>query len=451
MPTTQVSCPRCRQPMTADIQQLFDLNTDPQAKQKLLSGAANMIQCPACGYQGMYPTPIVYHDPEKELLLTYFPAELALPVNEQERMVGPLINKVVDNLQPEKRKSYLFQARNMLTFQTMMETILEADGVTKEMLDAQQKKLQLIQRLLSTPTKESRLEIYKQEEALIDEAFFSLFSRLMEATMQQGDQESAQQLAGFQQELLEETSMGQVIQQQMAESQKAMDDLQNAAKQGLDRPKLLDLFLNAPSEIYISTLIGMVRSGLDYEFFQLMNERIEAAEDQDEKEKIEGLRDSLLEATKKIDEQMQLELKAAQEVLEKILSEPTVEAGLQKYGNQINELFVEAVHLALEEARKVGNLDRSAKLGQINAMIEEANKPPAEIQFIESLLKADNDENLVKMMQDNLDKLDDQFMQTMMGIIQQYEQQGQQPELVKRLKLIYNHAMKMVMKKNLQA
>lgn len=451
MPTTHVSCPRCRQPMTADIQQLFDLNTDPQAKQKLLSGSANMIQCQACGYQGMYPTPIVYHDPDKELLLTYFPAELALPVNEQERMVGPLINKVVDNLKPEKRKSYLFQARNMLTYQTLMETILEADGVTKEMLDAQQKKLQLIQRLLSTPTKESRLEIYKQEEALIDEAFFSLFSRLMEATMQQGDQESAQQLAVFQQELLEETSIGQVIQQQMAESQQAMDDLQNAAKQGLDRPKLLDLFLNAPSEIYISTLIGMVRTGLDYEFFQLMSERIESTEDQAEKDKIAGLRDSLLEATKKIDEQMQLELKAARDVLEKILNEPTVEAGLQKYGNQINELFVEAVHVALEEARKAGNLERSAKLGQINTMIEEANQPPAEIQFIESLLKADNDENLVKMMQDNLDKLDDQFMQTMMGIIQQYEQQGQQPELVKRLQLIYNHAMKMVMKKNLQA
>ena len=144
MPKTQISCPRCRTPITADIQQLFDMNTDPQAKQKLLSGSANVIHCPACGYEGLYPTPIVYHDPDKELLLTSFPPELGLPVNEQERMIGPQINKIVNDLPSEKRKAYLFQAKSMLTFQTLMETILSADGVTKEMLDQQQQKLQLI-------------------------------------------------------------------------------------------------------------------------------------------------------------------------------------------------------------------------------------------------------------------------------------------------------------------
>ena len=33
----------------------------------------------------------------------------------------------------------------------------------------------------------------------------------------------------------------------------------------------------------------------------------------------------------------------AREVLEKILSEPTVETGLEKYGNELNDFFVEAV------------------------------------------------------------------------------------------------------------
>ena len=139
MPKTQISCPRCRTPLTPDIQQLFDRNTDPEAKQKLLSGSANMIQCQTCGFQGLYPTPIVYHDPEKEMLLTYFPPELGLAINDQEKMIGPLINRVVNDLPMERRKAYLFQAQNMLTYQTLMEKILEADGVTKEMLDAQQK------------------------------------------------------------------------------------------------------------------------------------------------------------------------------------------------------------------------------------------------------------------------------------------------------------------------
>jgi hypothetical protein len=221
--------------MTAEIQQLFDLNTDPDAKQKILSGAANTIQCQACGYQGLYPTPIVYHDPEKEMLLTYFPSELGVSINEQEKMVGPLIKRVVNDLPMEKRKAYLFQAQSMLTYQTMMEKILEADGVTKDMLDAQQKKLQLIQRLLSTASVDSRKEIIKQEEALIDETFFGLLNRLVEATVAQGDKQSAQQLALFQQELLQETKVGQEIQEKMKSSQKAMEDLQEAAKAGLTR------------------------------------------------------------------------------------------------------------------------------------------------------------------------------------------------------------------------
>lgn len=451
MPPTQISCPRCHTPMTAEIQQLFDMNTDPQAKQKLLSGAANLIQCPNCGYEGMYPTPMVYHDPEKELLLTYFPPELAMSVNEQERLVGPLINRVVNDLPPEKRKAYLFQAQNMLTYQTMMEKILEADGVTKEMLNAQQKRLQLIQRLLSTPTKESRKEIIDQEEELIDETFFGLMSRLVEATMAQGDRQSAQQLALFQQELLQETKVGQQIQAQMKDSQQAMQDLQEAAKNGLTREKLLDLFVKAPGAIYISTLIGMVRSGMDYEFFQLLNNRIEAAKDEEEKTKLSQLRDDLLEATRQIDEEIQKELNESRKTLEKILAAESVEKGLELYGNELNDFFTESVRQALEEARTNGDLDRIAKLSSLSNMIEEANKPPAEVSFIEDLLSAENDEAVKQMLKENEDKLSDELLQMLAGIISQSEGQGQQPELAERLKQIQKLVTRAVMAKNLKS
>lgn len=73
MPQTQTTCPNCRQPVIADIEQLFDVGVDPQNKQRILSGMANHISCPNCRYEGSAAVPIVYHDPEKELLLTYFP------------------------------------------------------------------------------------------------------------------------------------------------------------------------------------------------------------------------------------------------------------------------------------------------------------------------------------------------------------------------------------------
>ncbi len=450
MPKTQISCPRCRMPMTADIQQLFDMNTDPQAKQKLLNGSANSIQCNSCGFSGIYPTPVVYHDPEKEMLLTFFPPELGLPVTEQERMVGPLINRVVNDLPMEKRKAYLFQAKNMLTYQTLMETILAADGVTKEMLDQQQQRLQLIQRLLSTPAEDTRKEIIHQEESLMDEAFFALLNRLVEATLMQGDQESAQKLAVFQQELLQETEVGRQIQEQMKKSQQAMDDLQVLAKEGLTREKLLDMFISAPGELYKSTLVGMTRSGLDYEFFQILSGRIEQSEDDQHTKVLTDLRDFLLEATKKIDEQIKQEMQAARNILDNIISAPSIEEGLQKYGNQVNEFFVEAVKTALEDARKESNLEKIAKLNQLNTMIEESAKPPAAIQFIEELLKAPDDDALNAFLQQNLELLDDEFMQTISGIVAQSEQQGQQPELVERLKVIQKFATRAIMKKNLQ-
>jgi hypothetical protein len=436
--------------MTAEIQQLFDLNTDPDAKQKLLSGAANTIQCQACGYQGLYPTPIVYHDPEKEMLLTYFPSELGVSINEQEKMVGPLIKRVVNDLPMEKRKAYLFQAQSMLTYQTMMEKILEADGVTKEMLDEQQKKLQLIQRLLTTASADSRKEIIKQEEALIDETFFGLLNRLVEATVAQGDKQSAQQLALFQQELLQETKVGQEIQEKMKSSQKAMEDLQEAAKAGLTREKLLDLLIEAPDEIYINTLIGMVRTGLDYEFFQILSQKIDATSDPEQKTKLSSLRDFLVEVTRQIDAQIQEEKQHARETLNKILTEVNIEVGLEKYGNELNDFFVEAVQEGLQEARKAADLDKISKLGRLNSMIEEANKPPAEIQFVETLLQAPDTESIKTLLNEKPEVINDEFLQLLANLINQTEQQGNQQALVTKLKEIQKVVTKALMAKNLK-
>src|SRR4030042_525840 len=132
MPKTRINCPNCRQPIMADIDQLFEAGQDPTVKQKILSGSFNLASCPNCGFNGMIATPLVYHDPNKELLLTYFPPELGLAINEQERIIGPLITKVTNSLPQEKRKAYLLQPQAMFTLQTMLERILAADGITKE-------------------------------------------------------------------------------------------------------------------------------------------------------------------------------------------------------------------------------------------------------------------------------------------------------------------------------
>src|SRR3990170_843831 len=243
MPKTQVPCPNCRQPVIADVEQLFDAGADPQAKQRLLSGNVNVLRCPHCGFQGSLATPIIYHDPAKELLLTYFPHELNVPVMEQERRIAPLLNRVVNSLKQEQRKGYLLKPQQMFTLQSLVEKVLEGEGVTKEMLDAQRKRVDLLQRLL-TASEDTLPTLVKSEAASIDSEFFTLLSRMLEAGMSARDEASAAKLGKIQEALLEHTELGKQIKHQADEIEAARSTLEAAGKD-LTREKLLELLIEA--------------------------------------------------------------------------------------------------------------------------------------------------------------------------------------------------------------
>ena len=81
-----------------------------------------------------------------------------------------------------------------------------------------------------------------------------------------------------------------------------MNQLRDAG-QDLSREKLLDMVIAAESDLQIEVFASMARPVMDYQFFQALSEKIDAVEG-DEKEKLSGLRESLLEVTGKIDQQM---------------------------------------------------------------------------------------------------------------------------------------------------
>ncbi len=227
---TQIPCPRCRQPVVAQIEQLFDITSDPGAKQRLLGGVSNYAVCQNCGYNGPLATPIVYHDADKELLLTYFPPELGMPVNEQEKLVGPLITQVTNRLPPEKRKAYLLRPQSFLTYQSLVERILGADGITPEMIQSQKKRVALVERLLGAASPEARSEIIKQEASLLDAEFFSIFNRLIEGASASGQEQYIAQMDAIQKQLLAESEYGRKIAEQANEVQEAIKTLQAAGQ-----------------------------------------------------------------------------------------------------------------------------------------------------------------------------------------------------------------------------
>jgi hypothetical protein len=429
-----------------DIEQLFDLNADSQAKQRLMSGQFNYIHCPNCGYEGNLSTPIAYHDPDKELLFTYFPPEMGLPFNEQERLIGPLINQVVNRLQPEKRKAYLFRPQTMLTLQTMVERILEADGITREMLQAQQQRVSLLQRLLSTAP-EGRSELIHQEELLIDENMFSILARLAEASLAKGDQQTVQQLSALQKQLLAETKVGQEIQGQALEAQETIRSLQEASKKGLTHEKLLELIVNAPTPTRLSTLVNMARNGLDYTFFQLLTEKIDKSTG-DEKERLTNLRSQLIEMTAKIDKAVQEQANQAHKLLETILAAPDIEQATAQNLETISDAFVEILQADLQAARQKGDLERSAKLQKVLKVLQEASAPPPEVALVEELMDTKDDESLRKVLEAHTDQITPEFLQVLNGLVMQSESQGQPPEFMTRLQAIYRSALRFSMQTN---
>ena len=448
MAKTSVPCPNCRQPVLIDLIRLFNLYNDPRAKENLLSGSANAFECPHCRYQGVYPAPIVYHDPEKELLLTYFPPELHTPVTEQEKTIGPLIKKVMDDLPPEKRKAYLFKPQTMLTRQRLLETILEADGITPEMMKAQQEKLQLLQQLVNL-SPESLPEQIKQNDEKIDEELFILLSRLAQASASAGDQQSVQALSHLHQALLENSTLGKAAALEAAETRSAMAELQELSKDGITRESLLELLIkNADNEIRLTTIASMARSGLDYSFFQNLTDLLETKQG-DEKKNLEALREKLLTIVDAIDTALQAQVAEAEGLLEELLAAENIEQATQEALPLVNQAFTEVINQAASMAQEPNDTEKLTKLVQIVAVLRAASSGGAAVQIVEMLLQTESEEERLKILEESGDAINDEFNQTLAGLISQIEEQEQQPELVEKLKQINREVLRFTMRRNL--
>jgi hypothetical protein len=434
--------------VVAEIDQLFDVNQDPTAKQRLLSGAFNLIQCPTCGYQGNLATPILYHDPEKELLLTFVPAELGLPQAEQERLIGSLINQVISKLPQEKRKAYLFQPQPNLTMQGLIERVLQEDGITREMIQAQQQRLNLIQRLASTSDESVRAEIARQEDALIDAEFFALLSRLTEAAMMSGDRESAQALADLQNSILPVTTFGQQVQAQSKEVEAAIAELRQLGRE-VTREKVLELVINAPNDTRVRAYVSLARPVMDYTFFQLFSERIDRARG-DGRNRLVELRTLLLELTQEIDRQVEAHVQQTRQLVDAVLQSPDVSEAMQQAMPAVDEYFVREVSQRLQDARAKGDLEASSKLQAIVDVIQQASAPPPEMALVEQYLDLEDDPARKQFLLDHQDEITPEFVDLFSNILAQV-QSGDDAELREHIQAANRQMLRFSMERNLRS
>lgn len=449
MAQTQIACPRCKQIIPANVEQLFDVTADPQSKQRLLSGQSNFARCPHCGYQGRLATPIVYHDNEKELLLTFFPPELMLPVNEQEKIIGPYIKQVTDKLPPEKRKGYLLSPRANFTYESMIETILGKDGITPEMLKEQQERVQFLERLMQVTSKDVRSELVKQNEKLIDEQFFALFSRIAQNAMQSGQEPIARALIEIQTQLLEETAYGRQLKESVGELEAAQQVLQEAG-QSLTREKLLDFVLESKTDSRIRAYVSLARAGLDYAFFQTLTEKIDKASGE-EKTRMENIREKLLQYTSEADKQIEARFKQAQEFVEKLLEQEDIEKVTRDNIEGFTQDSVDLVTQLYKQASEKNDYARMGKLQKMIQVLQAANTPP-EMMLIEQLIQLPDTATVEDALNQNAQMVTQQFLDTLSGLVAQMESQPDNPEakaMGEKISEVYKVALKVSMKKNM--
>ncbi len=68
-----VKCPQCGQMSEVTVWNSITVNDSPDLKSDLLSGKVNMFRCASCGYTALMPTPMLYHDSDKKLMLSFSP------------------------------------------------------------------------------------------------------------------------------------------------------------------------------------------------------------------------------------------------------------------------------------------------------------------------------------------------------------------------------------------
>lgn len=425
---TTIQCPNCGQPINAVVENLINANDDPEAKARLLTGRTNSVQCSACGVVSTVAAPILYHDGSKELLISYMPMELSLPKQQQEKIIGDLMRELTGSIPKESIKGYLFQPRQALTMQGLVDQILQADGVTPEMMEAQRATIRLVEIMLQS-TDEALPALVQQHDSEINSPFFQAIMVMAQRAMQEGRSDLAERLLMVQNRVAELSTFGKelIAQSQMQEEVvrevgQALDNLGQQAQ----RADVLNLVIQyAGDDQRLQALVGLARPALDYGFFQELTQRIGQAPAA-ERDQLEELRERLVELTAIIDQQSQMVLQNAVKLLQAIANSPNPDELIRANLDMIDDTFMAVLSANIEEAEKRGDVNSGVRLKQIYqraVQALQANMQP-ELLFVNELLSTETDEEARKMIAERVDEYGDEILDVMDAVGQILAQHG---------------------------
>jgi hypothetical protein len=386
--------------------QVVDVGREPALKAALLSGRLTNLAAP-----------FIYHDPAKQLALILMPMELNLSEIEQQRVIGQLTQIVMRSLPEDAPRAYLLQPRLFFSLQSLIEAILEADGVTPEMLRAQQERVDLLRDLVRLLGDEASLrERARENDAKIDATFFEILTASLEANLASGRAQAAQQLSQLNKILLEETTYGRALAKRAAAIE--------AFRKSPSRETLLDQLIAVEDTETRQTLITLGRQLLDYAFFQLLTKRIDAA-DEAGKQQLIALRKEIQEIRDKIDAASRAFLESKLKLIEEIAASNNPIETARKHVDELDDALLSVLQANLQDAERAGDKEAVAALERVEQAVMQAiaERQPPEVQMVNMLLAAKYPEETEKLLNEWKDTVDDRLISVLAQFADQLAQQ----------------------------
>lgn len=410
---TQMSCPRCQTPFNAEIHQVVDVGRNPQLKYELLNGTLNLFSCPNCGTTGQLATPILYHDPEHEMFMVHVPMEMNLPHQEQQQLIGKLVQEAMNQIPPEQRRGYMLQPQEIISYQTFMEKILETEGVTPEMIARQKEQARLLQTMVGAD--KATLDSLLAEKAdFIDETFFALLRSAIEAAQQREDKDLVK-LINLQARLYTQTDVGRELERRQSVLRRFQQDVRK--NEGLTPQILLDhVVRHYDDEGTVNALVAMGQSALNYDFFSLLTKEIEDQARQKNKEKaksLTALRERLLALHNEMQQQSREILEGAMATLQAIVDSDNPAEAVRENIGLIDDTFMYVLAAMIAQNEQQGRQQEAAELKRVQDLImEEAERQvPPQIRVINRLLRAESDEDQRRILDENRELVTPELVQ----------------------------------------
>ena len=435
---TQLTCPQCGTPYSAEVHQVVDSRRTPELKQRLLNGSLNVAVCPSCGAGGQMATLLLFHDPEYETFMIHVPQELNLDHMQREQVIGQLTKQVMDDTPPEDRRAYMFQPEIMLNWQTFMEKVLETEGITPEMIARQKKQSELLQTLIKAD-KDVQDVLLTERADEIDETFFAMLQSFMDMASQTNSEQDLLAITNLRYCLMTETPVGRRMEQQ----QIALHKLNQSAKKqgGLTPAMFLEHILANQEQAHVVDALVMAGQGaLQYEFFSLLTaeiEKVDKAGDKTAVERLTALRADLLKLYEGMQEQSKNMVEEALATLNAILAAPDKQQALAENAQKIDDAFMSVLVAKMNDAEQQNDIPQFQALNEIHSLIyaQMEQAMPPQVQLLNQLVRAESPEQQTQLLNENESLISEELIQMIDQVMEQAGGQGQE-ELNGRLQSV---------------